>query len=161
MADLNAFTRLIGSAIELPSALHIQQVHNATKWLVASPPDCMPNPIRFRDSFTASAVDEERTSSLAKVLKTRWASGCKSADVAAFAGSPRLLRIPRNFGRRKSDWLRIAFGNKGVQRAEGNHERKGKGCDESETFDHARISLSANCHTIVFGKRIGQHANVV
>ena len=80
----------MGSVVEHAAAQHARTVEDEVKWLVADPhPTCPPVPIRFAELFLAGEADEEQSAGLATVLdvlRRKWPTGCKSADVARYAG---------------------------------------------------------------------------
>ena len=79
---------LVGSAIEHAAAQHARIAEEKVYWFTADPhPTCPPEPIKFADLFLASEAGEEQSAGLANVLdvlRRRWPTGFKSADVANY-----------------------------------------------------------------------------
>ncbi len=79
-----AWWRLAGSAVEHAAAEHVGHVAALAMDAAAG---CPPAPVRFRDIFAASEVDDEQTTSLATVLdvcRREWPAGFSTADLANF-----------------------------------------------------------------------------
>jgi hypothetical protein len=75
---------LVLAPIEQAAKLHVEYVRALA---VDQNPNCPPREISFRTLLLGAEADEEQTSSLAVVIETiytKWRSGCKASDVAAF-----------------------------------------------------------------------------
>jgi hypothetical protein len=81
---------VVGSAVEYAAELHADWCGQRQQRLGPESPAHQPTKIKFRDRFLIGEAEEEQTCSLATVLdvlRSRWPTGCKAADVAAYAGT--------------------------------------------------------------------------